>query len=153
MNTWSSLWPTGAVGLPHDADPAAILLDAVPPLLLLILLTETVAAYRTRMAPLLSAPVGPDRPDPTEHPTRPPPEHPEPTDVATTDSSTTVLPLPRTEEQLHTAAREIDATHRRLTGRRAPVSLLRAELHISQSRARAVRDALLAADSPDPPTS
>lgn len=55
MNTWTSLWPDDHVGWPAQADPAAVLLHAVPPLLL-ILLTETVAAYRRL---LQSTPVPP----------------------------------------------------------------------------------------------
>ncbi|MFT9480781.1 hypothetical protein [Streptomyces sp. Mo3] len=45
MNTWTSLWPDDHIGWPRHADPAGVLLHAVPPLLL-IGLTETVAAYR-----------------------------------------------------------------------------------------------------------
>ncbi|MFF6851733.1 hypothetical protein [Streptomyces antimycoticus] len=45
MNTWTSLWPDDHIGRPRHADPAGVLLHAVPPLLL-IGLTETVAAYR-----------------------------------------------------------------------------------------------------------
>ncbi|MEN8652380.1 extensin [Streptomyces sp. 21So2-11] len=63
MNTWESIWPTGAptdrlprptgpFGWPTDPDPAGILLHAVPTVLL-ILLTETTAAYRRAVAPLL----------------------------------------------------------------------------------------------------
>jgi hypothetical protein len=62
MNTWTSLWPDGRPGWPSRADPAAVLLHAVPPLLL-ILLTETVAAYRRHLTPYLTR-TGPepDRP-------------------------------------------------------------------------------------------
>ncbi|MBL1102754.1 hypothetical protein JK363_40505 [Streptomyces sp. 205] len=45
MNTWTSLWPDDHIGWPRHADPAGVLLHSVPPLLL-IGLTETVAAYR-----------------------------------------------------------------------------------------------------------
>ncbi|WNE95523.1 hypothetical protein PS467_09285 [Streptomyces luomodiensis] len=45
MNTWTSLWPDEHIGWPRRADPAGVLLHSVPPLLL-IGLTETVAAYR-----------------------------------------------------------------------------------------------------------
>ncbi|MBI0298760.1 hypothetical protein JBE04_30955 [Streptomyces sp. PRKS01-29] len=45
MNTWTSLWPDDRIGWPRHADPAGVLLHSVPPLLL-IGLTETVAAYR-----------------------------------------------------------------------------------------------------------
>jgi hypothetical protein len=93
MNTWESIWPTdpsssptdhgpGLFGWPTAPDPAGILLHAVPTVLL-ILLTETTAAYRRTVAPLLvqigcadptTAPTPggpePDRSDrPGEHPT------------------------------------------------------------------------------------
>ncbi|MBL1102803.1 hypothetical protein JK363_40815 [Streptomyces sp. 205] len=45
MNTWTSLWPDDHIGWPRHANPAGVLLHSVPPLLL-IGLTETVAAYR-----------------------------------------------------------------------------------------------------------
>ncbi|MGP4115022.1 extensin [Streptomyces sp. 4N509B] len=50
MNCWDSLWPDGDPGWPRHADPAAVFLHAVPPLLL-ILLTETVASYRRHLTP------------------------------------------------------------------------------------------------------
>ncbi|MCX5206913.1 extensin [Streptomyces sp. NBC_00237] len=82
MNTWESIWPTapigsptGPFGWPTAPDPAGIVLHGVPTLLL-VLLTETTAAYRRTVAPLLaqtdstdlrtsSAPheTEPDRPD------------------------------------------------------------------------------------------
>lgn len=52
MNTWSSIWPNGRIGWPVHADPAGIVLQGVPTVLL-ILLTETIAAYRRTIAPLL----------------------------------------------------------------------------------------------------
>lgn len=52
MNTWTSIWPDGQIGWPTRADPAGILLHGVPTVLL-ILLTETIAAYRRTIAPLL----------------------------------------------------------------------------------------------------
>ncbi|MGW7074660.1 extensin [Streptomyces sp. NPDC054866] len=52
MNTWTSIWPDGQIGWPTHADPAGILLHGVPTILL-ILLTETIAAYRRTIAPLL----------------------------------------------------------------------------------------------------
>ncbi|MFI2030551.1 extensin [Streptomyces buecherae] len=45
MNSWESLWPDGQIGWPRRADPAAVLLHLTPALLL-IGLTETIAAYR-----------------------------------------------------------------------------------------------------------
>lgn len=64
MNSWESLWPDGQIGWPKRADPAAVLLHLTPALLL-ILLTETIAAYRRTVADLLDR-IGPA--DPTEHP-------------------------------------------------------------------------------------
>ncbi|MEU6509723.1 extensin [Streptomyces sp. NPDC046942] len=62
MNSWESLWPDGQIGWPHQADPAAVLLHLTPALLL-IALTETIAAYRRTISDLLEA-IGPA--DPTE---------------------------------------------------------------------------------------
>jgi hypothetical protein len=72
MNTWSSLWPNGRPGWPSHADPAAVFLHAVPPVLR-ILLTETVAAYRRHLTarPQLAVrnrPHRPTRPGPEPHP-------------------------------------------------------------------------------------
>ncbi|MGW2651628.1 extensin [Streptomyces sp. NPDC001393] len=52
MNSWESLWPDGQIGLPHQADPAAVLLHLTPALLL-IALTETIAAYRRTITDLM----------------------------------------------------------------------------------------------------
>ncbi|MET9087516.1 extensin [Streptomyces sp. NPDC004237] len=52
MNSWQSLWPGGQIGWPHHADPAAVLLHLTPALLL-IALTETIAAYRRTVTDLL----------------------------------------------------------------------------------------------------
>ncbi|MGW1285107.1 extensin [Streptomyces sp. NPDC002586] len=65
MNSWESLWPDGQIGWPYQADPAAVLLHLTPALLL-IALTETIAAYRRTITDLLER-IGPA--DPTEHPT------------------------------------------------------------------------------------
>jgi hypothetical protein len=84
MNCWTSLWPDGRPGWPHHADPAAVLLHAIPPLLL-ILLTETVAAYRRHLTPPgrnrpAPAPPPPPAQGRTEtgptHPARNPPDAP-----------------------------------------------------------------------------
>ncbi|MEV0093731.1 extensin [Streptomyces sp. NPDC050738] len=66
MNSWQSLWPDGQIGWPDRADPAAVLLHLVPPLLL-IALTETIAAYRRTVAVLLETIGSTDRtaPSPT----------------------------------------------------------------------------------------
>ncbi|MFE6158791.1 extensin [Streptomyces sp. NPDC056486] len=53
MNTWTSIWPDRQIGWPTHADPAGILLHGVPTVLL-ILLTETIAAYRRTITPLLT---------------------------------------------------------------------------------------------------
>ncbi|UZJ33459.1 extensin [Streptomyces endophytica] len=53
MNTWESLWPDGQIGWPNQADPAAVLLHLTPALLL-IALTETIAAYRRTVTDLLN---------------------------------------------------------------------------------------------------
>lgn len=53
MNSWESLWPDGQIGWPHHADPAAVLLHLTPALLL-IALTETIAAYRRCVTDLLA---------------------------------------------------------------------------------------------------
>ncbi|SHL81409.1 extensin [Streptomyces yunnanensis] len=90
MNTWQSLWPDGQIGWPHHADPAAVLLHLTPALLL-IALTETIAAYRRTITNLLdhltspepttarplrppTAPTSPAAHPPTDH--RPPPSSP-----------------------------------------------------------------------------
>jgi hypothetical protein len=91
MNTWTSLWPGNRGGRPHHADPAGVLLHTVPPLLL-ILLTETVAAYRKLLTGYgpgygTGQPTPAPEPAPNPHPapTTPqpagataPPPHPEP---------------------------------------------------------------------------
>ncbi|WP_419997807.1 extensin [Streptomyces boninensis] len=55
LNTWSSLWPDRQLGWPTNADVAGVVLHMVPPLML-IGLTETVAAYRRTLADLTRAP-------------------------------------------------------------------------------------------------
>ncbi|MGW3956983.1 extensin [Streptomyces sp. NPDC004752] len=107
MNSWDSLWPDGQIGWPHQADPAAVLLHLTPALLL-IALTETIAAYRRTVTdltdridtadppeqhspPTLSTPRSPqESTDPTtSHPDPPtalPPKHrisPEPASINT----------------------------------------------------------------------
>ncbi|KAF4408923.1 extensin [Streptomyces lycii] len=77
MNTWESLWPDGRIGWPRRADPAAVLLHLTPALLL-IALTETIAAYRRTVSDLLdrTGPPNPDGPAAPPIPTRRPPERP-----------------------------------------------------------------------------
>ncbi|MEV7523730.1 extensin [Streptomyces sp. NPDC091371] len=67
MNSWESLWPDGQIGWPRRADPAAVLLHLTPALLL-IALTETIAAYRRTVTDLLDR-IGPA--DPTDPPAVP----------------------------------------------------------------------------------
>ncbi|MDQ1024690.1 hypothetical protein QF035_002272 [Streptomyces umbrinus] len=67
MNSWESLWPDGQIGWPRRADPAAVLLHLTPALLL-IALTETIAAYRRTVTDLLDR-IGST--DPPEQPTSP----------------------------------------------------------------------------------
>ncbi|MFF7251450.1 hypothetical protein ACFZBU_47245 [Embleya sp. NPDC008237] len=53
VNTWTAWWPTGRVGVPRDADAAAVVLHSIPPILLM-LLAEAVAAYRRRITELIT---------------------------------------------------------------------------------------------------
>ncbi|WP_246144264.1 hypothetical protein [Actinacidiphila oryziradicis] len=69
MNVWTSLWPTGPIGWPRRADPAGVLLHAIPPLLL-IGLTETVAAYRRRITEVHTTHPGAPQPGSTASPDR-----------------------------------------------------------------------------------
>ncbi|MFD7013518.1 extensin [Streptomyces sp. NPDC059928] len=71
MNTWDSIWPDQQAGGPIHSDPASIVLHGVPTVLL-ILLTETIAAYRRTITPLLGR-IG--SADPRAAP-RPPEEEP-----------------------------------------------------------------------------
>ncbi|MCC9738486.1 extensin [Streptomyces sp. MNU89] len=66
MNSWESLWPDGQIGWPRQADPAAVLLHLTPALLL-IALTETIAAYRRTVTDLLSRIGSPDPAAPSAH--------------------------------------------------------------------------------------
>lgn len=70
MNTWDSIWPDRQIGTPIHADPAGIVLHGVPTVLL-ILLTETIAAYRRTVAPLLD-PIAPTAPTPGPDPSSTP---------------------------------------------------------------------------------
>ncbi|QHA07859.1 extensin [Streptomyces broussonetiae] len=69
MNSWESLWPDGQIGLPHQADPAAVLLHLTPALLL-IALTETIAAYRRTVTDLMDRITSADPPEQQCLPTR-----------------------------------------------------------------------------------
>lgn len=67
MNSWESLWPDGQIGWPRQADPAAVLLHLTPALLL-IGLTETIAAYRRTVTDLIDRIGSADPDDPSEQP-------------------------------------------------------------------------------------
>lgn len=129
MNTWNSLWPDGNIGLPHHADPAAVLLHLIP-CLLLIGLAETIAAYRT-----LLTQVHPRTP-PAPHsavPAQPP--HPGPDDDQPTDAPRE----PIADAELFARARLLDATARERTGRPVSIRALRRHLHLGQPRAQQLR--------------
>ncbi|MGW7381884.1 extensin [Streptomyces sp. NPDC054794] len=83
MNSWQSLWPDGQIGWPHHADPAAVLLHLTPALLL-IALTETIAAYRRTVTDLLDRIAAAD----------PPPHHPQRTDHGTSHPAPPTASLP-----------------------------------------------------------
>lgn len=173
MNSWESLWPDGQIGWPRRADPAAVLLHLTPALLL-ILLTETIAAYRRIIANL------PTPTDTTAAP-RPEPNTPPPSSIAeaalpralsphtntgataVTDNSTVDTPVPpppvppahpssdgTTDADLWARAAALDTTARTTTGRPASVWRLRTELHIGPDRARQIH-AHLATRQPETP--
>ncbi|MEV3857622.1 extensin [Streptomyces sp. NPDC050095] len=72
MNTWTSVWPTGVIGWPRHADPAGIVLHGIPTVML-ILLTEAIAAYRRAITPLLGSPTVFPPPAPPTAPAAPGP--------------------------------------------------------------------------------
>ncbi|GGW97782.1 extensin [Streptomyces noursei] len=86
INTWESLWPDGQIGWPDHADPAAVLLHLTPALLL-IALTETIAAYRRTITDLLDQTTPTDPTSPTEptEPTAPAHPHTAPAPRSATD--------------------------------------------------------------------
>ncbi|GAA1918852.1 hypothetical protein [Streptantibioticus ferralitis] len=86
MNTWTSIWPDDRIGWPRHADPTGVLLHTVPPVLL-ILLTETVAAYRHR----ITTPPLPPHDHPQEHPA---PAPLPPSTVSPTATPDTIPPGP-----------------------------------------------------------
>lgn len=172
MNTWDSIWPDRQIGWPTAADPAGIVLHGIPTVLL-ILLTETTAAYRRTVTPLLlgissaDPKTESDSPGPTDHPgqprsgeptpaadpftsplpacgdVRPALAHDAPNDTPDTD------PAPRTATgppiaDLWARAQQIDAAARAETDRPASLWRLRTELRIGPHRARQIRDHLMA---------
>ncbi|MFZ3555820.1 extensin [Streptomyces sp. BH055] len=161
MNTWESLWPDGQIGWPRKADPAAVLLH-ITPALLLILLTETIAAYRRTITDLLDR-IGTtdpaEAPPPRETPHRPTdadgPEplgtdhHAAPRDGYDIPESPHPAPTAQpgrdnpTDANLWPLAVTLDDTVRAATGRPVSVWRLRTELRIGPERARQIRTRLL----------
>jgi hypothetical protein len=168
MNTWTALWPDGRIGRPTHADPAAVLLHAVPPLLL-ILLTETVAAYR-RLLQTTSTPTAAGSAtalaptDPCRHgtPTR---EHESATRSTTAlstscpdpgparrgppsaDSRPNITPTAPADPsdpvggaagEVFAQALRLDQASRTLSGRPVSQRRLRTELHLGPERAREI---------------
>ncbi|MER6074767.1 extensin [Streptomyces sp. NPDC001817] len=85
MNSWESLWPDGQIGWPRRADPAAVLLHLTPALLL-IALTETIAAYRRTITDLMEQIAT----------TSPPEQHSPPAPSAPRSAQETTAPDPLT---------------------------------------------------------
>ncbi|MCQ6246154.1 hypothetical protein [Streptomyces malaysiensis] len=166
MNTWTSLWPDDHIGWPYNADPAGVLLHAVPPLLL-IGLTETVAAYRRctfRIHPHpATAPQNHQhREQPGSTPGAPEPAPPTPTahtrgedsgpTAATTrpDSPRHAPAQPvdqpdtqnRADTDLYARALALDLAVRQRTGQPVSIRQLRRHLHLGQQRARDLRTRL-----------
>ncbi|WP_308124890.1 hypothetical protein [Streptomyces sp. NEAU-YJ-81] len=166
MNTWTSLWPDDNIGWPRHADPAAVLLHAVPPLLL-IGLTETVAAYRrctfrVHPHPATAPPSRQHREQSGSAPGAPAPAVPPPTEhthgkdngptTATTrpDSPHHVPAEPvdqpdtenRADADLYARALALDLAARQCTGQPVSIRQLRRHLHLGQERARELRTRL-----------
>ncbi|MFE0276046.1 extensin [Streptomyces sp. NPDC058992] len=175
MNTWTSIWPDGQIGWPIHADLAGVILHGVPTVLL-ILLTETIAAYRRTVTPLLVA-LDPTTPGPPcdgsarsleNHADQMEPAAPSPmvlvgTGIAgpTVPDSPPVAGLTETRDShtdspadgdLWDRAIALDDATRPATGRPVSVWRLRKDLHIGPDRARQIREQLLAR-RPDPPPS
>ncbi|MEU6572569.1 extensin [Streptomyces sp. NPDC046805] len=171
MNSWESLWPDGQIGWPHQADPAAVLLHLTPAMLL-IALTETIAAYRRTITELLDQigaaehrsvqdHIGPDTPDSesasahasaTAHV-----GHGRPHTGDHTPDDQPLAPNPRpigggaTDADIWPHALALDAAARAATGKPVSIWRLRTELHIGPDRARRIRQQLLARRRSDPP--
>ncbi|UDM03292.1 extensin [Streptomyces longhuiensis] len=169
MNTWDSIWPDRQIGTPIHADPAGIVLHGVPTVLL-ILLTETIAAYRRTVAPLLD-PITPTAPTPDpdpsgpmrsgepvalSHPLRSPGPapgegtaaggpHSADSPPATPPGSPAGLdrPVGAIDAALWAHAVAIDDAVRTATGRPASVWRLRSELHLGPDRAKQIHAQLL----------
>lgn len=154
MNTWTSWWPDGRVGVPRDPDVAGIILHSIPPILVMIL-AEAVAAYRRRIntliahrvahrPPILPPPFPPATP--SGPPTSPAAE-PDRRTRAGNDVPTPTAPLPDEPsepsetlreghpEELYTAAWRVDVRSRTLNERPASVRMLRRQLRVKQATA------------------
>lgn len=152
MNSWESLWPDGQIGWPRRADPAAVLLHLAPALLL-IALTETIAAYRRTVTDLLDR-IDPD--DRAEHDTATAQEAARPLtdgDTAPTaegsgpDADARVTEPPDrdpadVDRDVWTRAIELDDRTRAATGTPVTVWRLRQELRIGPRRAARIRERL-----------
>ncbi|WP_250847561.1 hypothetical protein [Streptomyces hygroscopicus] len=175
MNTWTSLWPDDHIGWPRHADPAGVLLHAVPPLLL-IGLTETVAAYRRCTSQTHPHPTtAPHDDHREEHPRNVPgaPAPPAPPPSARTDeedgrptAATTRHdshePTPdrlvdqpdghsRADTDLYARALALDLAARQRTGQPISIRQLRRHLHLGQHRARELRTRLDTERTPGAP--
>ncbi|MET9296869.1 hypothetical protein [Streptomyces sp. NPDC003077] len=165
MNAWTSLWPDGHFGWPRRADPAGVLLHTVPSVLL-ILLTETVAAYRNRIAELLAVP--PPGPSATAHErllldsapggapagspllAGAPPVLSAASNDASRPASTSGVGSPTDPhwptypngtdtDHLLASALDLDAEHRSRTGQSMSIRQLKQALHVGHTRAKALR--------------
>ncbi|WP_079106625.1 hypothetical protein [Streptomyces hygroscopicus] len=175
MNTWTSLWPDDHIGWPRHADPAGVLLHAVPPLLL-IGLTETVAAYRRCTSQTHPHPTtAPHDNHPEEHPRNTPgaPVPPAPPPSARTDEEDggptaaatrhdSHEPTPdrcvdqpdghsRADTDLYARALALDLAARQRTGQPISIRQLRRHLHLGQHRARELRTRLDTERTPGAP--
>ncbi|GDY46489.1 hypothetical protein [Streptomyces antimycoticus] len=175
MNTWTSLWPDDHIGWPRHADPAGVLLHAVPPLLL-IGLTETVAAYRRCTSQTRPHPTtAPHDNHPEEHPrntpgapTAPAPPPSERTDeedgrpTAATTRHDSHEPTPdgpvdqpdehsRADADVYARALALDLAARQHTGQPISIRQLRRHLHLGQHRARELRTRLDTERTPGAP--
>ncbi|MFF1691591.1 MULTISPECIES: extensin [unclassified Streptomyces] len=169
MNTWDSIWPDRQIGTPIHADPAGIVLHGVPTVLL-ILLTETIAAYRRTVAPLLdrigSTDPTPDRApnrslrsaepaalsDPLGSPAPAPSEGTAATGPHSADSPPSTPPgapigpdgtVGAIDAALWTHAVAIDDAVRTATGGPVSVWRLRSELHLGPDRAKQIHAQLI----------
>ncbi|MFE3205577.1 hypothetical protein [Embleya sp. NPDC059237] len=161
VNTWTAWWPTGDVGIPRDADAAAVVLHSIPPVLLM-LLAEAVAAYRRRITDLITRLL--KRPPPAQPPAsfaeqlprspqpgNPAPAPPPPAAPAPPEDPPPPLGTGRDgPDDLYLAAWRLDQRTRTETGRPASIRLIRRTLRLKQDRAVHLR-AWLNDHPPTPP--